>query len=232
MHSQLLLKSQRREVFITIQSVGLEPAEFKWEDIPSKHSSELIVSRLVHTSSGGYYNFDFVKGSPWCEYSPGEEKFIEESYPGNWDLQLVYANKWLQYLKRELETPDLWATIVGESAMMFGTPVAGDETNSLFTVTERERLSGCLEEIQAYLVSANDLTDTRLAFVEERLRYLEGAASRMGRKDWINLAWGALINIVVGVALSPDAARDLVRIAGSALTWVLNDLPVLNLSVR
>ncbi|MBT0651903.1 hypothetical protein [Geomobilimonas luticola] len=223
-----LLKSQRNEVFLLIQGADLEPAAFQWETVNSLHESRLSVPRLVYVPSGDYFHFDLVKGKHWCQYSPGEDVLVESQYPGSWDYQLSYfSNNWLRNLKRELETPDMWTAIAGESALLLGTVVVEDETNSLFSPSEREHISRSLNEIRAYIESTHLVSEARVGFVEERLQYLEEAASRMGRKDWFNLAYGALINIVVGAALAPEAAKDLLRLAGTALAWVLGGQPAL-----
>ncbi len=107
-----------------------------------------------------------------------------------------------------------------------------DASNQPFSLTEREHISRSLGEIKAYLVATHSLSTARLAFVEERLRYLEDSAGRMGRKDWVNLVYGTLINIAVGAALASDAAKELLRLAGSALAWLLGGLPILPLPAQ
>lgn len=230
MQEHKLLRSQRNDIFIAIQETDLQPSTFLWETVPSLHEGNVAVPRLIHEPSGGYYHFDLISNRHWCQYSPGNEILIESQYPGDWGNQLIYfTNSWLQYLKREFETPDLWTTIAGERAFMLGTTDVRNTTNSLFSNTEREHLSRSLNEIRAYIKTTHLVPDDRITYVEERLQYLEEAAGRMGRKDWINLAYGALINIIVGAALAPSAAKDLLRLAGSALAWLLGELPVLPL---
>jgi hypothetical protein len=173
----------------------------------------LRVPRLVHAPSGSFYRFDLRASRHYCQYSPGEETLVEEQYPGDWAHQHEYIWQWLRRLKREAEEPDLWAAISGESALVLGAS-AGGVGNAPFSSPERQRISGTLNEIREYLVATQQLSGARLAFAEERLRYLEEASSRIGRKDWVNLAYGALINIAVGAALSPQAARDAAAVGG------------------
>jgi hypothetical protein len=227
MSDHLLLNSQRNQVFAALQEAGLDPASFRWERVGSIQTAGLYVPRLVHVPSASWFQFDLLRAGHWCRYSPGADKHVEEQYPGGWPHQIDYVRQWVRNLKREIETPDLWSAISGEAALVFGTPVVEDDTNRVFDALERQRLSRSLSEIRNYLVATHDLSDARAAFVDERLRYLEEAAGRVGRKDWINLAYGALINIIVGAALAPAAAKDLLRLAGSALAWILGGLPIL-----
>jgi hypothetical protein len=59
-----------------------------------------------------------------------------------------------------------------------------------------------------------------MEFLGRKLDDLAAAATRMGRKDWINLAVGMLTNTIVGAALNPDAAKLLFQAAGAALSWL------------
>jgi hypothetical protein len=222
-----LLNSQRNEIFTKIQTAGFDPATFKWENRPGLSDMFQTVPYLVHVPSDYSFQFDLLKGGEWCRYSPGENKFIDEQYPGTRPGLLSYFTYWLQYLKREIEAPDLWSAISGETRLVFGTSVTDSSTNTFFSIPERERISRSLGEIRAYLVATSLLTEIRLKFIEERLHYLEDAAGRMGRSDWMNLALSTLVNIVVGVALAPEKVKELLRLAGSALAWVLGGTPIL-----
>jgi hypothetical protein len=42
----------------------------------------------------------------------------------------------------------------------------------------------------------------------------------MGRKDWLNLFLGVLVNQIVTLAIPPDAARGLFALAGTTFQWV------------
>jgi len=119
----------------------------------------------------------------------------------------------------------MWSAIAGESALVLNMKTGANEDNSMFSSPERERLSQSLNEIRAYLVSTHSVSAGSNKLIEERLRYLEQAAGRVGRKDWMNLAYGALINIVVGAAFAPSVAKDFLRLAGSALAWIIGDIP-------
>jgi hypothetical protein len=222
-----LMTSQRNEVFAAIQQAGLDPATFKWARVRSAILADLRVPRLVHVPSSSAYQFDLKNGKHWCRFSPGRETLTQSEYPGDWRQQIACVIQWLGYLKRETESPDLWAMISGEAALVLGAGAPGGADNAPFLPSESQRISASLGAIRDYLVATQHVSGARLAFAEERLRYLEEASTRIGRKDWINLAYGALINIVVGAALSPDAAKDLLRLAGSALAWVLGGTPIL-----
>lgn len=151
MLDHFLLTSQRNEVFIAIQEAGLDPAAFKWDVVASifTENRPLPVQDLIHIPSDGHFSFDKrTNGERWSRYSPGMDTPFEKCRSETWYDQLLVIKRWLGYLKRETEAPDLWASIVGESAMMLGTPVYGDATNTMFSAPERERLSQSINEIR------------------------------------------------------------------------------------
>jgi hypothetical protein len=222
-----LLNSQRNEVFVAIQSVGFDPAVFRWEKVRSQNTAGLDVPRLIHVPSGSFFVFDLINKTPCCQFSPGDHTYVEEAFHLGWYSLLQQVDTWLQYLKHEVESPDLWGAISGESTFVLGTSDTEAEKNTPFNSSERERISHNLNEIRSFLVSTQSLTKAQLDFIGKRLHYLEDAAGRMGRKDWITLAYGTLISIAIGAALAPDAAKELLRNAGSAFAWVLGGLPFL-----
>jgi hypothetical protein len=94
------------------------------------------------------------------------------------------------------------------------------DSNALFTVEERGRIHLAIGEIRVQLVSVVGTNAEQLAYIDARLQHLEEASERLGRKDWINMAVGIITNIVIGVSLAPEAARDLFQKAGTLLAWV------------
>jgi hypothetical protein len=226
MTDSLLLKSQRNEVFQAIQESGIEVASFSWVRWASVWTRDLIVSRLKHDPTEGYFHFDLQQGKHWCRFSPGNEKAIDEGYPGSWPGQLAYVGRWLGYLKREFTATDLWAVLSGESTLVSaGSSATAD--NRPFTPAERSRVAQSLAEIRAFLISAHQVNEQSVRLIDERLKYLEEASERLGRKDWLNVAFSVIANIVVGAALAPEAARNVLNLAGTLLGWILGGTPIL-----
>lgn len=232
MSEHVLLKSQKNLLFSALEVNNFDPATFKWEKANSNNQQRLIVPRLVHVPSDGFFQFDLLSGVEWCMYSPGENRVVDQCYPGSWDGQVTQFNYWLHYLRQEYECTDMWSAISGASALVLDMKTGVNEDNSMLSQPERKRLSQSLNEIHAYLVSTNSVSVASNKIIEERLNYLEQAAERVGRKDWMNLAYGTLINIVVGAALPPNAAKDFFRLAGSALAWIIGDMPHILLPIN
>lgn len=74
-----------------------------------------------------------------------------------------------------------------------------------------------VERVRTYLVESG-VTGAVLAEANAKLDYLVGAARRVGRFDWWNIAVSTLIGIAVSAAFDPDRAQVLFRtILGEAV---------------
>jgi hypothetical protein len=121
---------------------------------------------------------------------------------------------------RERDEPDLWALHSADTTLLQADSVTED--NTPFNAVELHRISTSLGEVKAFLIQTHQSSADERRFIEERLKYLEEAAHRLGRKDWINIAAGVTSNIVVGLTLAPDAAREFFHFVGQALSWLLD----------
>lgn len=223
MHKNLVLRSQRNLILQLIQETELTPSEFSWAEVSSTQSPPMLISRLDHAPTGFYFLFDYLQEKHWVRFSPGKESLVETRYSGDWPNELQAVMRWLDYLKLEHQSPDLWAMIEQERQLMLSA-TSTDIDNAPFSVEEQRRISTAVNELRAYVQVTANLTQAQLEFVSDRLSHLEESAGRLGRKDWITLAIGALTNVIVGVALAPDAARDLLRTANGLLGWVVKSL--------
>jgi len=214
-----LLRSQAAEVFQALTTEGWNPIDFEWQTT-SGHHTRKVISKLVHRASDFYFTFDNASlGAFHSEYSPGSQTLVERGNFGGWTYQVIRLKSWLYYLRREIETPDLWASI-SEEAKILEAAAEGNTENSFFTEDEKRYVLSGVEEIKQYLLSAHKL-DPEL--IESRLKYLANASERLGRKDWINLLISVLIGIVIAAALPPEATRELFRFAGTVLRQILSN---------
>ena len=226
MKKQLLLKSQKNEIFELIKGMYLNPSEFEWIECDSEMVPGLRISKLIHRPTGFYCMFDRSGISQWTEYSPGDESAIERKDSYFWFNQSEHVLKWLKSLSRELEAPDLWAAISQETklAEVASSP---DITNEPFTSKEQSYIITQLREVKEYLITTQNLIKEHEEFVRKRFDYLEGAVKRLGRQDWITLLGGVLLNTVIQIGLNPNAARELFRLAANSLSRLWDGTPLL-----
>jgi len=227
MEPGLLLQTQRNEVFEAVNAKGLDPRSFEWTQWSSKFKRGAQVSILRHNPSGLYFRFDFSNEGHWCEFSPGAQS-PSEAHPSNtWFKQMDHVGSWLKYLRREIQAPDLWATLAGGSTLSAVAASAQPGENSPFSPPELKRIEGSLAEIRAAVIASHDISGDVLERIDANLTYLLESAERLGRKDWLNVAVSVVVNIIVTAAVPPETARHILTVAGSVLTWVLGGSPLL-----
>lgn len=225
MHTKLL-KSQKNEVFSAIGDAGLDPSEFEWSEVKTKWKGNGVepIQQLTHRPTGYYFAFDRYQISANPRSLPSNLAAAEMDHErmNTWHGVLKAVSVWALIVRREYLEPDLWE--LSQSDKKLVVTQISDLDNTGFTAEEQQRLASSIKELREFLLASATQTDTQRKFIEARLQHLEEASGRLGRKDWITLAMGTLTNIVVGVSLAPEAARELLRVAGALLGWVVGSV--------
>ncbi|MEP6833417.1 MAG: hypothetical protein ABJB74_08480 [Gemmatimonas sp.] len=227
-----LLPTQRNEIFLQIKKSGLHPGAFEWYEVGSAFTNGILVPQLQYSDTKFVFRFDRHGDRPWSVYSPAETELTKLVRGDNWWHTEYAVSEWLSCLKREVEAPDLWRGIRDNKAMFGGNIGSKLVSEEVFTRDERLRIATSVGQIQSFAAKTLKKDRDRLAFIEDRLQYIVESSERLGRKDWMNLTIGVLTNIAVGAALAPDAAREFLQIAASALGWVFQGLPLLPTPLR
>ena len=198
-----LNKDQRNAVLAAVQDAGLFPAEFDW--------TGAVGSRLCHLPTGAYFVFEGVAGNYSSQYSAGDVP-VERREGLSQHRLMQQVGLWLAKLKRDIDTPDLWAELRRERELL---AAASDEAieNTPFSVPEQEQIAGQIRDIKDYLIRTHALSEAQA----KRLDYLIDASGRVGRKDWFLMAASVILGYVVTAALSPAAA---VHVLGTLLSSV------------
>lgn len=215
-----LLRSQRNQAFVMIREAGLEPEDFQWFE-----AGDAV--RLVHIPTDYYFDFDSDRGKWNVRHFPQDAIGIVAYYgiQEKWTDVLSIFENWIAIVQREHSAPDLWAISQEEKKLI--AEHIDDLENSPFANDEKLRISTAINELKEFLVASGQHSDSQIQFITTRLQHLEEASHRLGRKDWITLTMGTLTNIVVGAALAPEAARELLRTAGALLGWVVGSVHLL-----
>jgi hypothetical protein len=82
-----------------------------------------------------------------------------------------------------------------------------------------------LEEIRRLLLNAVGNSDERASLIEEQMKSLLEASESMGRKDWANLAIGALVTLGLQLALPPEIVKQAFEILKQTLTGLVHFVP-------
>jgi hypothetical protein len=220
--SHELLKTQRNEIFNLIKDIGLNPIDFEWKASKSKiEGGRYLISVLFHKSTRYYYGFDVdAEGRHWFEYSPGKNVTTQPlSHTTSWTTVIDNVKYWLRRLKQEVEEPDLWA-IMGQERQLVETTNRFDSDNSQFTKEEQGRIAGNLNEIKQYLLRIENLSQVQKELLEGQYAYLIDASTRLGKKDFLNILVGILLNQILTCGIVPEKAGELLRFAGQIFHWL------------
>src|ERR1043166_5925067 len=107
----LLLKWHRNDIVEATQAAGLDPRQFDLTDsgTEARWKHKWSASCFIIGGGAGHYVGQSVVGDmPAWRY---------EAY--SWQAQLERVSSWLEQVKRDLDTPDLWAELQRE-AQLFG----------------------------------------------------------------------------------------------------------------
>ena len=212
-----LKKSEKSEIFLLVQESGLTLADFIWTDEKSNECESIeavqfLTSVLTHRPTEYFCKF----GGYRMWYSPGrKERVHTESHYSRWADKRAVAQLWLEELRKEVDAPDLWATI-GQEKALSAAAASPDLDNRPFTAAEQQLIATKLDEIKTYLLEGQQVDKKQAEYVEGEFAYLRKSAARFGRKDWLRVLLGVLIGQAVNLALDPAKVRGLFSLAGAA----------------
>jgi hypothetical protein len=130
------------------------------------------------------------------------------------------VRQWAEEVKRDVDTPDLWADLQREREILAGARYEAVE-NTLFTLDEQAQIAKQLREIKEYLKKTYSLSGEQMSRVEAKLDEAEEAACRIGRKDWLLLFCGVMFTLIVTGLLPPEAVQHIILIAVHGLDHLL-----------
>ena len=228
-----LLPTQKNALAKISQKMGFSVDEFEWieEDMWEHHLNytnsegtvyprfdrQYRVSVLKQKRSGYFCRFGFIT----LEYSPAKATIIDKRIFSKVSERLALFRELLRLLKSE-SVPDMWGSLEETALTKAASSPALD--NRPFTPAEQNLIAARLDEIKNHLLESQRFAAEQADFVEQRFEYLKESSRRMGRKDWLNVLYGGLITVVVGLALAPDATRTLLRLAAAALQFLWGEV--------
>jgi len=188
---------KKNKIHLLIEESGLTTSEFQWTD---ENSVECVsiepvdfkVSVLTHRPTEYFCKFAGYS----VKFSPApKERVAYERHNDDFSRILSLTKQWLGELKKEVEAPDLWATISSEKALSAAVS-SPNLDNSPLTPAEQSLIETKLDEIKAYILAGQHFTSEQAEFVQGEFAYLEESSRRFGRKDWLRVLMGVLVGQV------------------------------------
>lgn len=203
-----------------IEAAGLDPRQFDLQDdngtIRIKHKWSL--SYFTIRSEGMHSSASYVVGD-------GGEWPISAF---SWQTIRPRISSWLEDVKLDLETPDLWAELQRETQFLGA--ISDDVTkNTPFTPDEQNEISARLRALAEHTRNTYPLSAQQTRALDAKIDYLVNAARRLGRIDWLNVCAGAIVGYILTASLPPEAAREMILGFARAIGHLcgLPDLPML-----
>jgi hypothetical protein len=222
-----LLPTQQDAVYRVIQGAELDPIDFEWSRLTGEKFVGTIPC-LTHTPSQFRFAFDFDElNNHHAVYTLGEQRPTGRVNAGDWPTELRFVGEWLDNLKRETLSPNLWAGVDRQRKFVAATEPGGSD-NSPFNPQEQAQIAAQLNEIKELLVRTEQLEGERLRAIEARLDYLRDASTRMGRRDWLNIFYGTIFAWALTALIPPDGVREVLIVTAHGIEHLFGgELPQL-----
>lgn len=194
-----LEKWQTNGLFEAIQQVGLDPNEFdlKNDDSEVRVKHKLSMSHFTIVPDPSHY-----VGS--CVVGDGADRRVNEY---SWQSLIKRLGSWLEDVKRDLETPDMWAELQRSAQPLFDTTFNDISENTSFTGGEQSEITARLKELAEHVRRTYSLSAEQTRTLDAKLEYLVDASHRLGRKDWVNAFVGAILGWMLIASLPSEAVR-------------------------
>ena len=104
---------------------------------------------------------------------------------------------------------------------------SSDPSNIQFSPPELERIALSLEAVKEKVSSQPGIQPEQIALVHKKLDEIGEAATRLGRKDWINYAAGAITSACASAAFAPEVTKSIFLSLNSAFSWLFSGVMLL-----
>lgn len=199
-------KWKKNEIFETIKAAGLNPREF---DHPfDQPADDQVEVRIKHKWSESCFILggDASHYVGHCVVGDGPE-WPFDAY--SWGIVISRLDTWLRQVKRDIDTPDLWAGLQQENVVLLRAYSDDTTENTPFTLGEQNEITSQLRELAEYVKRAHSLSAAQMRVLDAKVDYAAQALSHLGRIDWRNAFAGAILGYVLAAGLPPDSARDI-----------------------
>lgn len=102
-----------------------------------------------------------------------------------------------------------------------------DPSNTQFSPLELERLALSLEAVKEKVSSQPAIQPEQIALIHKKLDEIGEAATRLGRKDWINYAAGAITSACASAAFAPEVTKSIFLSLNSTFSWLFSTVTLL-----
>ena len=150
----------RNAIIEAVQAGGLDPRESDFDFGDTE-------TRIAHRRSESY----FILGGPWGSWEGTYVVGDAAPWPFHeytWSSVEERVEQWAAKVKKDLETPDLWAQLQREREILSWAPDGGE--NTPFTPDEQTEIVKHLDELKEYVKNTHSLSEDQMVGLEEGSR--------------------------------------------------------------
>jgi hypothetical protein len=194
-----------------VVELGLDPFDFEWSESDPRYDEYV---EWKHKPTGYVFRFSGFESDSRLYYLSKWTPVVNGRAAGEFQssraAQLQAAVAWLRAVKREHDTPDLWARVREEQELLAGDAFEGDRS---FTPKEQKLLSERLDQLQIRIVQIASPDTTQAAALTNTIDTLKTAATKSTRSEWKLMFTGAIISTMLNLALDPVRMQQVVQAA-------------------
>jgi hypothetical protein len=197
-----LTKLQRNRLYKALVAGTVDPADCEMEEVGRRPGDPV---RIVHRPTKSAFVFGPAVISDGVVTAFNVQFHVPNGLAGQprsaqctgWSELQAHVGAWAAEIREVSETPDLWAELRNAPKILAGGRQQG-ASNTPFTSAELAEISTRLDQANDVVRRENpDLTGKQLAAIQQTLAEVKEAATRVGRKDWVMMANGALLSLIV-----------------------------------
>lgn len=212
----LLTKRQRNEIFETIAANGLDPQSCTLKDHFSiLHSTEAVIR---HRASRSHYRITMEGANGYRAHKRvGSAVPMRTSSAAEWNRLMANLADWAREVAYEVQTADFWTELGRLPAVLPASQVV-DLGNAPFTPGEQAEVSRRVDQVKDVIRRENpELTAEQTSAIEQTLDEVKEATTRVGRKDWLMMANGALLSLIVNELVPPHVVQGVFHLLISGI---------------
>jgi hypothetical protein len=215
----ILSKVQENEIFVAIQTKGLDPSDFEWSNRTDKFH---LYRRLTHRPTKTFIELtEGPTGGHWATWQPALSNGLRSAAITAWPAMKGMIFQWIDVVKADHEAPDLWGALKAQSAIPRA--VAQLDQRRPFTPEELTQLHTGINEIEQHVLTTQPLDPNDQLQIKRRFSYLRDSANRGLQKiDWLNIFVGQIVSMVTEGLLKPSFYGPLMAHAQTALRFVFD----------
>ena len=95
-----------------------------------------------------------------------------------------------------------------------------DPANAPFSDAQLSQVRDSIEDAKNRVARLTEMLPEQIALVQRKLDEVGQAATRMGRKDWVNYVAGSLTSLCITAAFAPDVTRKVFESVNASFVWL------------